>query len=581
VGSLILGLVVAGPLAGASAAGPRDEPAGDQATVRAAVAQPAPAPKIPARYLKQKFRWRMCSFDDLLRESIPGAGHTRCTKLKVPMDWRRPSAHPDISIAIAYSKASGPRSLGLLTTNLGGPGLTGRSAAASLARRNNALMAQYDLLGFDPRGFGASTQVRCRTSAAKVKALPTVADHRARTKATHKAERARAKLLAKSCSSSTFSRYVSTQQTVYDLNFLRAFLNKRTTRAGRYPKLNYIGYSYGTWLGAWFADTYPTRVGRFVLDSNLDWTADMNRNERMDAAALQRRRDQMFYPWVARRNAEYGYGATAAAVGRHYEQSRAKLVSLYERGFDVPSPEDMDHVIADLLPRNNDFLEALTYLLQLDEVVTWTDAPLEATGGQPARAYADRVNAAGRTLQRSLQRRVSPSASGSELQVGTRARALTTRGVEDAESDILRCNDSAYPRDVTQVLRDVDAAAAAYSFLGYASGVSMCSYWPHRPTPRTIDLARVPTMLMIQAEGDPVTAYEGAVAAHRVGHTRLVSVDNEGQHSLYIGGPSTCVQKVGDAFLFSGRMPARDLTCGTRPLPRDRAVFPLDGPVTG
>jgi hypothetical protein len=90
-------------------------------------------------------------------------------------------------------------------------------------------------------------------------------------------------------------------------------------------------------------------------------------------------------------------------------------------------------------------------------------------------------------------------------------------------------------------------------------------------------------MLMLQSEGDPVTAYEGALAAHRAtaAQTRLVSVDNEGQHGLYARGVSSCAEKIGDAFLFEGVLPTKDKTCTTSPLPRDRKAYRLTGPLDG
>jgi hypothetical protein len=61
----------------------------------------------------------------------------------------------------------------------------------------------------------------------------------------------------------------------------------------------------------------------------------------------------------------------------------------------------------------------------------------------------------------------------------------------------------------------------------------------------------------------------------------MVSVDNEGQHGLYIDGPSTCLEDIGDAFLFKGWKPTVDRRCTTSPLPDDRKVYPLSGPVSG
>ena len=99
-------------------------------------------------------------------------------------------------------------------------------------------------------------------------------------------------------------------------------------------------------------------------------------------------------------------------------------------------------------------------------------------------------------------------------------------------NDVVRCNDSAYSRNLTKILKRADADTKKYPFVGYTNTLGMCNYWKFTPLTRTIDLAGVPRMLMFDSEGDPATAYEGALAAHKktAAHTRLVSVDNEGQH---------------------------------------------------
>ena len=153
----------------------------------------------------------------------------------------------------------------------------------------------------------------------------------------------------------------------------------------------------------------------------------------------------------------------------------------------------------------------------------------------------------------------------------------------DDGNEVVRCNDSAYSRDLTKILKRADADTKKYPFVGYTNTLGMCNYWKFTPLTRTIDLAGVPRMLMFDSEGDPATAYEGALAAHKktAAHTRLVSVDNEGQHALYIDGPSPCLEKIGDKFLFGGTMPAKDTICRTTPLPNDSRVYSLKGPLNG
>ena len=521
-------------LAGGFGAGPAAAAPRDPAAVR-----------VPARYLQQQVRWHPCDFDFLVRSIVPSAPQTLCADVVVPMDWRHPDDHPDLTLAIALSLATG-RSRGLLTLNPGGPGVEALDATAFFATERPRMFAEFDLLGFDPRGFGQSTAAFCGTTSDALAALPTVPDQRVRSRATHRAEVAAARLEARGCAGE-LHRFLGTQQTVDDLEFLRAYLQARRPAGDtRYERLNYIGFSYGTWLGAWYADTYPQRTGRFLLDSNMSWTTTMEQNQSRVPASFQRRRDQMFFPWVARQARTYRLGSSAAAVRRSYERIRAGVLRSYRDGRSPVSAADLDRELMLNLYSNVDFPRA----------------------AEAMRDYAELAEPAG-------------------SRGATRPRPATGRaGVDDViwdASQAVRCNDSAWSRDVAALQRRTDAAAARYPFVGYGDALTMCSYWPYPPIGRTLDLAGAPTLLLVQSEGDPATSYEGAWAAHRArpGKTRLVSVADEGQHGLYLSGVSPCVEGIGDAFLFRGRLPAADTVCRTTPLPRDRKVYPLAGPVTG
>lgn len=507
---------------------------------------PAPA-QVPDRYLNQELRWETCDFDYFLRSVEPSAPETRCADLVVPMDWRHPDDHPDITVAIALSEATG-RSQGLLALNPGGPGLPALDATAWFATQRLQMFRDFDLLGFDPRGFGRSSPGSCRGSARAAAALPTVADPRVRGRAVHRAEVSAARFEARGCADE-LNHFLGTQQTVHDLEFIRAYLQaQRPAGDHRYDRLHYIGFSYGTWLGAWYADTYPARTGRFLLDSNMDWTATMAANQALDPASFQRRRDQMFFPWVARHAKTYGLGRSAAAVRRSYERIRAGVLASYQDGRSPATATDLDREILLLLYADLDFPAAAETLL----------------------SYAELAEPAGARTR-----------SGSSAATSRSARAED----EVTWSPVLavRCNDSLWSRDVAAVQRRTDADAREHPFIGYGNALNMCAYWPYPPLTRTVDLAGAPTVLMVQAEGDPATSYEGALAAHRktAGRSRLVSVQDEGQHGLYLSGVSPCVERIGDAFLFRGALPVRDTVCGTTPLPGERVVYPLPGPVRG
>lgn len=494
---------------------------------------------------------------------------SRCAKVKVPMDWQNPTKG-DISIAIAFWKASGT-SKGLLTTNPGGPGAAGRTFTEALAWSKEDLQ-EYDLLGFDPRGYGASTNVKCVTTTAKYNKLPKVADRRSRTKATHAVEIAEAKLFAEACSSDPLARYINTQQTVWDLDFLRQLLAQNQSRTN-YDTLNYIGYSYGTWLGAWYADTYPGNVGKFILDSNMQWTASMSTNQALDSMSFQRRRDKMLFPYLARHNADFKLGKSAASVKKKYESTRKKLATQAKKDLKKGKtprfgPEDLDYSVSQYI---------------------YTNAGFDYAGGviQAAVKYAKKTSSA--KYRAALAKRVKAPMTKAPFAVQRSAKA-----VGNAKKDIsaglsgavVRCNDSANSSDIKKLQKRADSDAKKYPFIGYLNTVQLCAYWKFKPQTRTIDLAGLPSaskIVMFQSEGDPATAYEGARAAHRktAGKTVMVSVDNEGQHGLYIDGPSTCVEKIGDKFLFSDVTPAKDTVCTTSPLTFDSKVYTLNGPVSG
>ncbi|HEY5822231.1 MAG TPA: alpha/beta fold hydrolase [Propionibacteriaceae bacterium] len=516
---------------------------------------------IPQRYLEQQVDWVDCSFDDAIKATAPGAPTTRCASLYVPMDWTHPDAHPDIRLAVAWSRATGA-SRGLLTLNPGGPGVPGLDESASLAAVKPALFRSYDVVGFDPRGFGTSENYACRTTEDAESARLSVPDLRVRNPKTHAVEVAEAKFFAGACASDEVSQFVGTQQTVSDMEFLRRYLGRDKPA---FDKYNFVGISYGTWLGAWYADTYPSHTGRFILDSNMNWTSSMYANQITDSFSFQRRRDQMFFPWVARHDKTYGYGTTTAEVKKNYEALRGRLSKAAVRDAAPDDPANFDDTIASELFVDAYFGEAMDYILYIES----------ATPGSTIRG-----------LDRAPKRKPASAMRVQALlptdAVGQRRAPNDEVIVETSETPV-RCNDSAYSRDVNALLKRADADRLKYPFIGYFNTVGMCSYWPYAPATRTIDLTGVPTILMVQAEGDPATAYEGAAAAHKAtkSHTRLVSVDDEGEHGIYSYGVSPCVEKIGDAFLLEGKLPNKDTTCTTLPMPGDTKVHRLDGPLNG
>ncbi|TWD74995.1 TAP-like protein [Kribbella amoyensis] len=565
------------------------------ATTATAAPKPSdpPTPSIPQRYLDQPITWSVCSFDAAVKALYPQAPTTNCAKVKVPMDWAHPDAHPDVEVAISYSKATGT-SKGLMTTNPGGPGGAGLTLSAALGTDKPQLFSDFDLLGFDPRGFGQSTPLQCVTTAEALNALPVTPDYKERTKLTHQVEVAEAKLYSDACSAKEFGQFVSSQQTVYDMDFLRALFKAR--------QLNFIGYSYGTWLGGWYADTYPSRVGRFVIDSNMDWTHTQWDNVNFDPFSGQRRRDTQLFPWIARHADQIqGLGGTPAQVKARYNGIRASLVTLVKEGESSVRGDNLDGTIYSTIYGNVRFIRATLDILVHDE---YTKDP--GTAGEIELRHVDRAWArlapelqAFDTLA-AIRARYGVTAAAASTVAATQvdslkdvladARATAAKATSGdqpvnlgAIGTTVRCNDTAWNPDPKFYLREADKMARKYDFFGYMNGVPMCAFWPYEPQDRNLDLKGSPRMLMVQGELDPATAYEGALRTHNdtLRATRFVAIDDEGQHGQYVGSASACAEEIGDRFVFTGELPGKDAVCGTSPLPAELSVYPVDGPVDG
>lgn len=564
-------------------------------TATAAPAQPVdpPTPSIPQRYLDQPVQWSTCAFDARIKELYPQAPTTNCATVSVPMDWANPDAHPDIKVAISYSLATGT-SRGLMMTNPGGPGGAGLTLSAALAVEKPQLFSDYDLVGFDPRGFGQSTPLQCLTTTEKLNALPVTPDYKERTRLTHRVEVAEAKLYAEACSATEFGQFVSSQQTVYDMEFIRALLKSR--------QLNFIGYSYGTWLGGWYADTYPARVGRFVLDSNMDFTHTQWQNVNFDPFSGQRRRDTQLFPWIARHADQIqGLGSTPARVTARYNGIRAELTTLVKAEESSVRGDNLDGLIYSAIYGNTRFIRATLDILVHDEFVKAPSDSGEIELGHVDRAWA-RLDPA---LQKydtlaALRTRYGVTAPASAATLAATevdsvksiladARAQAAGAPADAVVNLgaigttVRCNDTAWNKDPNFYLREADRMARKYDFFGYMNGVPMCAFWKYAPQDRNVDLLGSPRMLMVQAELDPATAYEGALRTHKATatYTRFVAIDDEGQHGQYVGSASACAEEIGDRFVFTGELPGKNKVCGTTPLPEEGSVYPVEGPIDG
>jgi pimeloyl-ACP methyl ester carboxylesterase len=211
-------------------------------------ARDAPDPALK-RFYDQRLDWSGCR------------GRFWCATLEVPLDYARPDG-PTIRLALLSAPATGRR-IGAMVVNPGGPGVPGTDYAEASSRVfREPLRQHYDIVGFDPRGTGASSPVDCLSDSALTAYL--AADPDPDTPAEASAYFASARALGAGCAkrSGEMAAHVSTVEAARDMDVLRAALGT--------AKLTYFGASYGTKLGATYADLFPSRVGRFVLDGAVD-----------------------------------------------------------------------------------------------------------------------------------------------------------------------------------------------------------------------------------------------------------------------------------------------------------------------
>ncbi|WP_320671013.1 alpha/beta hydrolase [Patulibacter defluvii] len=473
-----------------------------------------PELQVPQRYLTQSIGWVACS------SAVPDL---RCARVTVPRDWARPDGGSDIQIAISLLPTTGAGAKrGMVTFNPGGPGAAGLGMPIGTGLVHPELRDRYDLVGFDPRGMGSSRPtVACQTED-EYRAFFGL-DGRDRSPANIARTLRLSDETAANCAARTgaLQPYVTTWQTVRDMEFMRQLLDE--------PRMSYIGYSAGTWLGAHYVQTFPQHADRFVLDSNVDFTRPWSENGNLQPLGFERRFREDFLPWVARYDDRYHLGTSAEAARQRYEARRRALqqAPLEIAGVTI-GPADYDNGIVGVMYSKSGFpilAQALAAIEHPDDLTADDEAAVQAVFG----AFFDATLYAGYFT--------------------------------------ITCGDTPWSRDPSDLVRLSERLGRRYPLLGYTWAANPCPFWrqPYGRMQR-LDGRGVPPTLMVNSTHDPATPYEGAVAAHRrFRGSRFVTVADEGDHGIY--GDNPCVDAIALRFLLDGTLPRRDVVCPGQPLP--------------
>ncbi|WP_434439543.1 alpha/beta hydrolase [Lentzea sp. E54] len=469
----------------------------------------APQAQAQSTFATQDIEWQQC-FETPPPGAPPGTERLECGSFTAPMDWNNQDNGKTITIAVSRLRPKTGTAKSTVFTNPGGPGGAGRTMPLLYLERPQ-LSENAEIIGIDVRGTGASSNVTCGNFNAEGQADP-----RDRSRANLDLLYGSMELLAKFCQtkSGEFGRYVSTDQTVKDLDLLRQVLGKK--------KVSWLGYSGGSWLGAYYATYFPKTLDKVVLDSNVDFTTSWQSIFDDWGMAFERRFRVDFLPWVAKYDGVYHLGKTGEEVRQSYERTRAKL-----NAQPVTRPEGVyNGVTLDLLLRGT--------LYSKDNFAGGAQIFAELAGAVPALMTAQ--------------------ASYPDAQTGTAYSII--------------CNDTPFQGGRKFLERDAARDGARWPLVGYTQIAGPCAFWD-RPNvklkqPTGVGVA---STLMVQSVRDPATPIEQAQRAHRnFRNSVLLTVEDEGDHGIY-GFGNPCVNDIVERYLVDGVTPAKDLKCPGVPLP--------------
>jgi pimeloyl-ACP methyl ester carboxylesterase len=527
---LLLLLTVASSLV-ACGSGAGTDPASSEATTT----QRGPVGEVPAgleRFYGQPLSWGGCADfaatpDDKSAFATPGL---QCTYLEVPLSYADPNGRT-IKLGLLRRPASDPsQRIGSLLINPGGPGASGMGTAASLAGRvaGNDLGRRFDLVGFDPRGIGASKpQIRCLTPAerdAERLMNLNVDTSPAGVQRTEDQERADDADCAGRTGADVLAN-VGTREGARDLDVMRSALGD--------PKLTYLGYSYGTRLGTTYAEFFPRNVRAMMLDGAIDPAQDPV-SQLVDQGRGFQQAFDAFAAWCA--------GRPDCALGQHQDKDQsvaafqALVRPLIAQG--APTPDG----------RKLSYTDATTGVIQaLYQPDLW--APMNRGLQQLAQGNGD-------IIMRLADLYYGRSADG-------------TYSTETDAFQAINCVDNP-PLSDPNVARDADARyRAAAPFLDSGQPPSpardMCTFWPvpHTGDPHAPQVPGLAPVVVISTTHDPATPYQAGVNLAHDLNARLLTFDGT-QHTAFLQG-NNCVDSAGITYLTTLQLPPDGIRCAATP----------------
>jgi pimeloyl-ACP methyl ester carboxylesterase len=467
-----------------------------------------PPPTTLSGYYAQKLRWRPCDHG------------FQCARLLVPFDYQRP-AWRRFSLPVIRLRATGPGTrIGSLVVNPGGPGGSGvQYALQARSQVSAAARARFDVVGFDPRGVGGSIPaVHCLSDTQLDRFLAT-SDTPGNT-----AQRAvvvsESKLFARGCEkqSGALLPYVGTASAARDMDVLRAALGD--------AKLTYLGKSYGTYLGTWYAQLFPSHVRALVLDGAVDPGESALEENLVQAQGFQVALRSFVADCLRRSGCPFPRGETVTAA-------IARVQSMLGQAAAKPLQSQIS--------------------------------------GQPGNSALLLTGIASALYSKSfwpyLRLGLTAAFQGNGTVLVALADALVERDRSGHYSNLtsaelaVDCIDRPWPRGLAAWQTAAASAARAAPMFGQAImwGSLPCAYWPVRPVPQVrLRGAGAPPILVVGNTRDPATPIRWAKALAGDLKSGVLLAWNGDGHTAYMMG-SSCINSAVDKYLI-GLVPPRNGT---------------------
>ena len=450
-----------------------------------------------ARYERQRLDWKPC-----------GHGFW-CSTMLVPLDYAAPDGTA-ITLAVAKRPATSDKKLGSLIINPGGPGGSGVSYVGYF---NAAGLERYDIVGWDPRGVGRSTPVTCFGTADldRYFSMDSSPDDPAEWQGRIDEQTE----FGQSClrRSGALLEHISTMETVRDLDLLRGLVGD--------SKINYFGSSYGTRIGALYAEVFPQRVGRMVLDGAVD----INSKSQVDQIDGFERALRHFSAWCANEDCR---------LGAQRDDVLSKIKEFLDRLDQQPLAAADGRTLS-----QQQGVEAAFY------------AMYGGTNSWPG--FRDALTAA-----------IFDGDGGGMLQLADAADRRNRDGTYGQlmyAFPAIRCLDS-QEDSVRSAAKRLAEDTREAPILGRLNGPDLvCPLWPVKSAPDQpeVNAAGAPPILVIGTTGDPATPYEYAKSmADELSSAVLLTFDGEG-HLAY--GQSRCIKTLVDAYLVRNQVPRDGTKC--------------------